>query len=185
MENLEFFEGLKHQTINAHVHMNRVVVWLNMLFYLNHELNSNYNSVMMNYFYVLLYEATHSGKEYINSVYQNIKGSNTKNEKTFSILHHHIPLLLDDFEEDEVLYLNFRRDDACHIFTNGWEIDINFSKNKLKDTRKKQDIREIDIKIENVIRRHGGLPEKNVDSYFLKTLFNKILDLNEKLKNVI
>jgi len=185
MNNLEFIEGLKHQAINAHVHMNRIVVWLNMLFHLNHELNNEYNSVMMNYFYVLLYEATNTGKEYINSVYNSIEGSNTKNERTFSVLQKNIPLLLDDFDEDEILYLNYRRDDASHMFTNSWEIDIDFKKDKLKDKKKKQDIREIDKTLINVIKKHGGPSEENVDVYFLKILHNKLIDLNNELKNVI
>lgn len=100
--------------------------WLRIFFYLDNRLNSEFDSVYESTYYIKLYELLTSGLDYANKTLNILKNVNNENlERWYEILVNGLLTLKGEISETELEFIRYKRHNACHIFQDSYEINVN------------------------------------------------------------
>jgi len=151
--------------------------WLRRFFFLNNELDKEFDSVYQNAFYVSYYELVTEGLNYCNETLTKLNEiKNKKDAELFEEIIEGLNEFKSIFSSSELQFIEYKRHSASHIFQNHYE--KRFSENgKLIDKRKGRSIDDINSEL------ISELLEKDFDSGFYDHMFQKINPLITKLYN--
>ncbi len=153
--------------------------WVKYIFYLNAKLQKEYDAVYQDAFYVKLYEMSSEGIGYATKVYNYMKKSNNLDKANlYSTLINGFEKIIADLNEPELLYIEYRRHSASHIFQNQYEfIQDNLT---IKKSRKGKDLKEIDSILKNLVKKHGN--DRQIDKYLNSKIQPKLTKLYMSIK---
>ncbi len=175
-------EFIADHIMNTMVNHELFAQWLRRFFFLNHELNKEFDSIYQGSFYVSFYELTTVGLDYAKDVLEKVKdGENQEMIDFYKTLIPNLINLKDEFTEEEFEFIEYKRHSFSHIFQHYYENRFS-EKDKLITKRKGKDINEISNSFQKILLKYGL--DKGFDEYMNKKLYSKINDLYEKLKRV-
>lgn len=153
--------------IKTFVQQEQFEQWLKFLFYLNDNLQKEYDAIYQDAFYVKLFETLTTGLKYAQEVHDNImQVENEKKKLWFNELINGLKTIKDNLDDFEFLYVEYRRHNASHIFQNSYEhIQDDF---RIKKVRKNRNLDEINNKLKYLISKYGS--DRGVDDYLNKKL---------------
>ncbi len=153
--------------------------WLRSIFYLNQKLSEEFDLIYQDAFYVKLYTLLEEGLKYATKVREILsKGGNISNTQWYSTLIESLLKIRSSLDESELLYIEYRRHSASHIFQNSYEhIQEDLS---IKKIRKERDLAVINNLIEGLIRKHGS--DRNIDEYLNNKLHPELTRIYDSLK---
>lgn len=155
--------------------------WVRKLFYLNNNLNKEYDSIYQDQYYILIYNLLTEGKSHIVQVMESIKESDNKYIIEFyDKLYKAILEMESSLNEDENFYLEYRRHGACHIFQDQYEIIQ--ENGKIKEKRKNISLVKLHQSLENVINKYEG--DNGFDLYLNKLFYPILSKLYSELTNI-
>jgi hypothetical protein len=100
--------------------------WLKIFFYLNERLHKEYDSIYQNSYYIKLHQLLTEGITYANYVLNQLKKVNNKKaELWYETLLNELVNIKEGLSLDELNFVEYKRHNYCHIFQNGYEIQIN------------------------------------------------------------
>ncbi|MEC5395309.1 hypothetical protein [Bergeyella sp. RCAD1439] len=152
--------------------------WLKILFYLNDSLQKEYDLIYQDSFYVKIYELLNDGLAYSQKILKNCHAKNeTQNANWYSTLITQIENIQNQFSEEELQYIEYRRNKVCHIFLSGYDrIKKDLSINK---KRKNIDLEILQSNLYKVISKLEHLENPNL--YFNNKIHPILNDLYKKL----
>lgn len=155
--------------------------WLKFTFYLNEKLREEYDSIYQDAFYIHVYEILTEGLTYANKVYEGLlKSKNLKKIKWYSELINGLNKVKSDLSDSELLYIEYRRHIASHIFQNSYEfIQDNF---KIKKERNKENLKDIKEKLNTLIINHGG--DRELDDFLNHKIQSYLKKIYENLQSI-
>jgi hypothetical protein len=174
--NQGFLDEFAMKTIVQNEQFNQ---WLKYFFYLNNELSEQHNIFYQELFYVRLHGFFTECFEYADKKLSKLKeySNNVKLETFYSILVSGITNLKSSLSEDELTYIEYKRNSVCHIFQNGYEIiQDNLT---IKKQRNGLDIETLRSKLQNFILLHGN--ESNIDKYLNNKIQPKLTSIYNDL----
>jgi len=153
--------------------------WLRSTFYLNQKLFEEFDLIYQEAFYVKLYTLLEEGLKYATKVREILsKGENISKTQWYTTLIESLLKIRSSLDESELLYIEYRRHSASHIFQNDYEhIQDDLS---IKKIRKKRDLAVIKNSTEDLIRKHGS--DRKIDEYLNKKLHPELTRLYDNLK---
>ena len=156
--------------------------WLRKFFYINNELNKEYNSIYQNSFYIVFYELSTVGLEYSKSLLEHIKNSQNFEKKEFyKELINGLISLKSLFSESEFEFIEYKRHSASHIFQNHYENRIS-NKGKILTKRKEKLIDELNSEFKEILLKYGF--DRGFDKYMTSKLYPKITELYNGLEKI-
>ncbi|AGA78885.1 hypothetical protein [Echinicola vietnamensis] len=156
--------------------------WLRKFFYLNSELNKEYDSIYQSSFYVVFYELVTAGLEYSKKVFESLQNSENHEKKEFySELIGGLKILKLLFSESEFEFIEYKRHSCSHIFQNHYEKRIT-DKGKIITKRKGKLIDKLNKEFSETILKHGF--ERGFDEYMTQKLYPKITKLYNGLEKI-
>lgn len=188
--------------VNYLMRNNQFNKWLNMLCWLSDELNKGLEeiqSLMYNQLYIVkLVEFITVGREYVLTELTNDKSDYA--HACFEEIANTIDIIISQYSEDELIYLEYRRHNVCHIFQEGYDIyqqdgKIKNNKNVISKeigTAKTLTTKELEDKFAAVLHQYGfpNKPDDNFDKTkralihpVLSNLRDKINEINLKERN--
>lgn len=152
--------------------------WLNIFFYINRSLHLEYDSVYQSSFYIKLYELLTEGLEYAKDLREHVKKvHNNDVEVWLDALINGLTELKKGISKNEFNYIQYKRHNTCHIFQNGYEIQINDSYEAKRNSRFK-----LKDQFYQILDRHGS--DQNFDLYLTKKLYPIIISIFNQLKEL-
>ncbi|MBC7000907.1 hypothetical protein [Cytophaga sp. FL35] len=156
--------------------------WLRKFFYLNSELNKEYDSVYQSSFYVVFYELVTVGLEYSKKVFGHIQNSENLEKRDFySELINGLENLKSLFSESEFEFIEYKRHSSSHIFQNHYEKRIT-NKGKIITKRKGKLIDELNKEFGETLLKYGF--DRGFDEYMIRKLYPKISELYSGLEKI-
>lgn len=156
--------------------------WLRKLFFLNHELHTEYNSFYQEMFYIVFHQLITEGLEYIDKVILIQEKSNNEIKYRWTCeLQQSLKLILSQLSESELDYIEYKRHNACHIFQNQYECQI-LKNGKLKDSRKDKKIEDLDKEFDLLLDKYGD--DKGFDLHITSLLYPLLIDVYLKLQKI-
>lgn len=173
--NRQFKHDFILQTIVKEVQFEQ---WLKFTFYLNQKLSEEYETIYQDSFYIKIYELLTEGLIYANKVHKYLlRGENHEKTNWYSKLITGLNKIKLDLNESEILYIEYRRHSASHIFQNQYEhIQENL---RIKKERKLKNLEELNNQLSVLIIKHGN--DRNVDEYLNKKMQPKLTQIYEIL----
>ena len=149
--------------------------WLRRFFFINNELENEFDSVYQNAFYVSFYELVTEGLKYCNETLTKLNETNsTRDIELFENIIEGLNEFKSIFSISELQFIEYKRHSASHIFQDHYE--KRFSENgKLIDKRKGRNIDDVNTEL------NAELLEKDFDSGFYDYMFKKVNPLITKL----
>ena len=156
--------------------------WLRKFFYLNSELNKEYDSIYQSSFYVVFYELVTVGLEYSKKVLGHLKNSENLEKKEFYLeLIGGLKNLKSLFSESEFEFIEYKRHSSSHIFQNHYEKRIT-DKGKIITKRKGKLIDKLNKEYKKTLIEHGF--DRGFDEYMMRKLYPKITEFYNKLEKI-
>jgi len=156
--------------------------WLRKFFYLNHELNKEYDSIYQDSFYVVFYELVTIGIEYGKNILDHLKSGNNKEKTEFYFeLIKGLENLKSKFSETEFQFIEYKRHSVSHIFQNHYENRISDS-GKYQTKRKGKSIDDNNSELKSVILENGS--DKEFDINMTKKLYPNITEMYTRLEQI-
>ena len=153
--------------------------WLIILFYLNDSLQKEFDLIYQDSFYVKIYELLNDGLTYSKSILQNCnKKNDIENANWYSTLINEIENIKNQFSEEELQYIEYRRNKVCHIFLSGYDrIKKDLTINK---KRKNLDLEILQSNLYKVISKLDN--QENPNLFFNNKIHPILNDLYIKLQ---
>jgi hypothetical protein len=165
--------------IKTFVHLEQFAQWLRKFFYLNYELNREYDTIYQDAFYVVFYELTTVGLEYSKKVLNHLEKGDEK-----IVWYMNLAEGLENFKrlftEIEFEYIKYKRHNASHIFQSAYEHKV-FEKGDISSPKQENRIEQMAKNFQDLILKHGG--DKNFDLYMNHKLYPLVIDLYNCLQN--
>ena len=167
MEDIAITQFRRDFVIKTLVQEKQFEQWLKFTFYLNEKLRKEYDTIYQDVFYVKIYEVLTEGIEYATKVHESlIKGSNVQKTEWYSKLITGLNKVKSSLNDPEILYIEYRRHLASHIFQNQYEhIQDNL---RIKKVRKNKDLKEINDQLKSMIAHYGS--DREIDDYLNKKI---------------
>jgi len=171
-------------TIKTKVQQIQFEQWMRSFFQLTYKLYEGFDPILQDLYYVKLYGTLTEGLEYAKIVLQHLEKAENLNKKNWYIrCVEGLTLLKTQLTERELIYIEYRRHNICHMFQNQYErIQDNY---KIKYQRKGMDLTEIDSLLKNLLLEFKS--DKNIDEYLknkmkltLTSLYNDLIKINEE-----
>lgn len=155
--------------------------WLKLLFYVNQRLQEQSDAVFHDAYYTKLYEALKKGLPYAEKVAEALQnGSNVTKRLWYDTLIVGLQEIKAAITDDEFAFIEYKRNNACHIFQNKYErIQDDGS---TKETRNGINIEELQKIIMSLMVEHDG--EHNLNAYLYKKLYPLFSRLYQQLIDV-
>jgi len=156
--------------------------WLRKFFYLNNELNKEYDSIYQSSFYVVFYELTTVGIEYSKKVFEYVKNSQNLEKKEFYLeLINGLENLKSLFSESEFEFIEYKRHSSSHIFQNHYEKRAT-DKGKIITKRKGKLIDKLNKDFGETLIKYGF--DRGFDEYMTRKLYPKVIELYSGLEKI-
>lgn len=153
--------------------------WLRRFFYLNEELNREYDSIYQSSFYIVFYELITVGLEYSKKVLGHLKNSSNSKKKNFYLeLVNGLTNLKSLFSESELEFIEYKRHSSSHIFQTRYQNRITET-NKIITKRKGKLIDQLNKEFRGILVEHGF--DRGFDEYMIRRLYPKVIELHNKL----
>ena len=177
------YEKLKIDTvIKTFVQEEQFGQWLRKFFYLNAELNKEYDTIYQDAFYIVFYELVTVGLDYSINVLSAVEKSNNKEKIEFyTELIKGLSELKTKFTKTEFQFIEYKRHNSSHIFQNHYENRISNNK-KFISKRKGRQIDDINKELKSIILKYGN--DKNFDNYLTKKLYLNTSELYQRLVEI-
>lgn len=156
--------------------------WLGNFFYLNNELNKEYDAIYQNAFYVAFYELSTVGLEYSQNLLKHIK--NSQNLEKIAFFEKLIKGLIDLkslFSETEFEFIEYKRHSSSHIFQDYYVNRISV-KGKIITKRKEKLIDEFNSNFKEILLKYGF--DRGFDDYMTGKLYPEIKELYQELVKI-
>lgn len=154
--------------------------WLRNFFYLNNELNKEYDSIYQNSFYIIFYELSTVGLEYSENLLKHIKNSqNLEKIEFYEKLIKGLINLKSLFSETEFEFIEYKRHSSSHIFQDYYENRIS-DKGKIITKRKEKLIDELKSNFNEILLKYGF--DRGFDDYMTGKLYPEIKELHHELE---
>lgn len=168
-------------TIKTMVQEKQFEQWFRTFFFLNYNLNNAFEPFYQDLYYIKLHGVLTEGLDYAKDVLEHLNhGKNLHKRKWFNLCVEGIQGVVSELTERELIYIEYRRHNICHIFQNQYEhIQGNYT---IKHKRKGKDLTEIDNQLKSLLIEHGN--DKNIDEFLRNKLKTKLTKLYEDLKEI-
>ena len=152
--------------------------WVRTFFQLTYKLYEVFDPMLQDLHYIKLYGILTEGHEYAKVVLQHLEGGKNVNKTNWYLKFvSGIASLKSLLSERELLYIEYRRHNICHIFQNQYEhIQENYS---IKSQRKGMGLTEIDAALKSLLLEFGN--DRNIDGYLKDKLKMTLTCLYDEL----
>lgn len=160
----------------------RFFQWLCKLNTINEELKNEYDRFYFNEYYINLSELINP-KEGISFINEITKYGYHPEISMYFILKEKLQDIISYLSEDELIWINYKRDCSSHIFVESYnQVEIN-NKGELveKVSRKKKPLNPVLVSINKLLLEHGK-SDQAVDIYVHNKLYQKIHDIFVELE---
>jgi len=147
-------------------------------FYLTYKLYEVFDPTLQDMHYIKLYGTLTEGLEYAKIVLQHLENGKNLNKKNWYIkCIDGLTILKSQLTKRELIYIEYRRHNICHMFQNQYErIQENY---KIKYQRKGIDLTEIDSLLKSLLLEFGS--DRNIDEHLKNKMKLTITSLYDEL----
>lgn len=159
--------------------------WIKQMFFLNEELNKEYNSIYQDLFWVKIYQLLTEGDFYLRDIKKTIdKGNSFYIKKWYDRLLNGLIEIKTQFREIEFEYLQYRRHNVCHIFQHDYSVfNKDYSLKSIKrQKRKDKSIINSEIEYFSLLKEYGG--DEGYDKHYRNILYPIINILYHDLQEI-
>lgn len=155
--------------------------WLRKFFYLNIELNKEYDTIYQDSFYVVFYELVTVGIEYSRDIVERNESNSEEKVEFYTELTKGLERLKSMFTETELQFIEYRRHSASHIFQEHYE-KRTLDNGKVLAKRKGKSIDDLDSELKGILIEYGG--DKSFDINMTKKLYPKVAEIHARLVQI-
>jgi hypothetical protein len=153
--------------------------WLQRFFYLNQELQNEFDSIYQSSFYVSYYELVTVGLDFSKNVLNHLKqNENLEKQEFYNEIIRGLSDLKSTFSESEFEFIEYKRHSSSHIFQSHYEYKITDNL-KIQSKRKGKPIEDINKKFYEILLKYGF--DAGFDEYMRNKLYPKITELQSNL----
>lgn len=146
----------------------QLMEWVEAMFQIKKKLQSKYDKNDQDLLYIKIYEFITNGKAHLLMVKETHEKQNSQFPNSFKALLDLALEILENLDQSELEFIEFRRNAASHIFTKGYNIiQDNLT---IKDHRKDKKMIVIHSSFNSIFQKHST--RKGFDIYFNKKIFN-------------
>jgi hypothetical protein len=152
--------------------------WIRTFYQLTYRLYEGFDPILQDLHYIKLHGMLTEGLEYAKIVSKHLEdGQNLKKKCWYIKLVNGFSLLKSQLTQRELIYIEYRRHNICHIFQNQYEhIQENY---KIKYQRKGMDLIEIEVLLKSLLVEFGN--DRNIDEHLQDKMKMTLTGLYDEL----